>query len=74
MNSKRAAQAQNLTAKVASLVLAVIVWFLIKDLLDSQRRNGTSPDEPTILGPAINPDLQGFDSPAEPEKEVPTKH
>lgn len=74
MSSKRIVRPQNLTAKVASLVLAVIVWFLIKDLLENQRRNGDSEVEPPILGPAINPDLQGAETPPEPKKETPTVH
>lgn len=74
MSKKKTVRIQNLTAKLASLFLAVIVWFLIKDLLENQRREGKSPDEPTILGPAINPDLQGTGEPVAPEKEKPTVH
>ncbi|GHC52876.1 hypothetical protein AAFN60_14610 [Roseibacillus persicicus] len=55
-------------------MLAVIVWFLIKDLLENQRRNGEPDIEPAILGPAINPDLQGTDVLTEPKKETPTVH
>lgn len=73
MSRKRTGQIQNLTAKLASLFLAVIVWFLIEDLLKNQRLSGKSPEEIDILGPAINPDLQGTGEAVEPE-EVPTVH
>lgn len=74
MSRKKTVRIRNLTAKVASLFLAVIVWFLIQDLLENQRRAGKPLDAPTILGPAINPDLQGTGDPVEPEKETPTVH
>lgn len=74
MRRKRTGQSQNLTAKVASLFLAVVVWFLIEDLLENQRLSGKSPKEIDILGPAINPDLQGTGDPVKPEKEKPTVH
>lgn len=74
MSRKRTVQIRNLTAKVASLLLAVIVWFLITDLLENQRRSGKNPDEQSILGEAINPDLQGTGEPVEPKKETPTVH
>jgi len=66
-------------AKIASLILAVAIWFLIKDLLESQRRAGKSPEQepPTILGPAINPDLQGgstADDEEDDKEEKPTVH
>lgn len=74
MSKKRTVLSRNLTAKVASLFLAVVVWFLVKDLLENQRRAGKPVEEPTILGPAINPDLQGTGEPVKPEKEKPTVH
>lgn len=74
MSRKKTVQIQNLTAKLASLALAVIVWFLITDLLENQRRAGESPVETSILGDAINPDLQGPGEAVEPKKETPTVH
>lgn len=61
-------------AKAASLILAVAIWFLIKDLLENQRQAGIADDEPTILGPAINPDLQGEGTPVDSGQEKTTVH
>ena len=74
MSRKRTVQIRNLTAKVASLFLAVIVWFLITDLQKNQGRDGETPDDSALLGPAFNPDLQGPSEPVEPRKETPTVH
>ncbi len=74
MSKKRVIRVRNLTAKVASLFLAMIVWFLIQDLLNNQRFAGKPIEEPAILGPAINPDLQGAGETVEPKKETPTVH
>ena len=74
MSKKRKVQIRNLTAKISSLFLAVVVWFLVKVLLEDRRLSGKSEEEPTILGPAVNPDLQGNGEPAKPEVEKPTVH
>ena len=66
-------QIQNLTAKAASLFLAVVVWFLIKFPLQNQPQVDQPSVGPEIdLGPFINPDLQ--EKPAESVKETPTVH
>lgn len=74
MSKNRTVRIRNLTAKIASLFLAVVVWYLVKVLLEEQRRSGKDPEEPTILGPAVNPDLQGAGEAVKPEKEKPTVH
>ncbi len=74
MSKNRTIRIQDLTAKIASLFLAVVVWYLIKILVEEQRRTGKLPEEPAILGPAVNPDLQGNEEPVKPEKEKPTVH
>jgi len=64
-------------AKAASLMLAVAIWFLIKDHLENQRTGGKSliDEQATILGPAINPDLQGgATTDDDDEEEKPTVH
>lgn len=61
-------------AKAASLILAVAIWFLIKDLLDNQSQTGLVEDEPTILGPAINPALQDEPTQEGVDKEKTTVH
>ena len=74
MSRKRTVQIRNLTAKVASLILAVIVWFLITDLQKNQRGEDKVLDDSALLGPAFNPDLQGTGESASPEEEKPTVH
>ncbi|MDP0492668.1 MAG: hypothetical protein Q7Q71_16610 [Verrucomicrobiota bacterium JB023] len=61
---------RNLTAKIASLGLAIAVWFLISDHLDSQNNlNRIEEEAPLGLAPAVNPDIQG----AKEVEEVPEK-
>lgn len=74
MSKKRTVRIRNLTAKFASLFLAVVVWFLVKVLLEDRRESGKPVVAPTILGPAVNPDLQGTGEPVKPEEEKPTVH
>lgn len=74
MSKNKTVRIRNLTAKAASLFLAVVVWYLVKILLVEQRRTGKEPERPNILGPAVNPDLQVPEQPVEPEKEKPTVH
>lgn len=74
MTKKRTVRIQNLTAKIASLVLAVTVWFLVGILLEDQRQSGKAPVEQTILGPAVIPDLQGPEDDGGSEDQKPTVH
>ena len=76
MSKNRTFWSRNLTAKIASLILAVAVWFLVGILLEDPRRSDKDSGASSLLGPAVYPDLQipELGEEEEPEKETPTVH